>query len=90
VSNNWKSFPNLSWRRRSEPESSVSVNERLARLPSNDLLDRAESSLVMASRELLHARGLGTDLGQYDWYLDRSLTAARQAYEALQVVASRS
>lgn len=75
--------------RRKQAPASVSVNERLARLSSNELLDLAESSLVHAGRELLHSRGTGGQLGQQRFYLEQCEMHARQAYEALQVLLSR-
>ena len=80
----------ITWRRSSETESSVSVNARLARLSSNDLLDLAESSIITAGRELLHARGTGRELSLTEYYLDRSALAAKTAAEALEIVRSRS
>lgn len=88
MSNNWKRFPNVSWRR-AATESSVSVNERLARLPSNDLLDLAESSLGVAGRELTHSRYSGRELGTEGFHLERSRAAAHQALQAIEVLVSR-
>lgn len=95
MSNNWKEHstrwvPRLKVTRRSTgTESSVSVNARLSRLSSNDLLDLIESSLGTAGRDVLHMRGTGDQLGQYGFYLDRSMVATKQAYEALQVLVNR-
>jgi hypothetical protein len=58
-------------------------------LPSSDLADLAESSLGQAGRELTHSRYTGKDMGQELFYLERSLTAAKQALEAIQVLVSR-
>lgn len=75
------------WRRRdSDP---VSVNARLARLPSNDLLDVAESSLGEAGRELTHSRYSGRELGTEQFHLERSHAAAQQALQAIEVLVSR-
>jgi hypothetical protein len=79
----------VAFRRRDEEREPVSVNARLARLSSSDLLDLAESQLIMASRELLHARGTGKELALVDYYLDRANVAARMASDALQIVTSK-
>lgn len=85
MSNNWKG---VSWRRKG-PESSVSVNARLARLSSNDLLDLAESSLITAGAELLHGRGIGRDLSLVDFHFERAKLAAKTAYEALEIITAK-
>ena len=80
----------MRWRvQRVEPDSPVSVNARLARLSSNDLLDLAESSLITAGRELLHARGSGKELNTVDFHMDRAKLAAKMAYEALEIVTTK-
>jgi hypothetical protein len=76
------------WRRDSR-EDPVSVNARLARLPSNDLLDVAESSLGEAGRELTHSRYSGSELGTEQFHLERSHAAAQQALQAIEVLVSR-
>jgi len=89
VSNNWKGFPNLGWRRRTEPESSVNVSARLARLPSNDLLDLAESSLGTSGRELTHSRYSGRELGTEQYHLTIAKEHADQALQALTILLDR-
>jgi len=90
MSNNWRRFPNIGFRRSQGPESSVSVNARLARLPSNDLADLAEAYLGTAGADLTHSRYTGKDLGQEQFYLDRAKTAAEQAFQALAILLERA
>lgn len=90
MSNNWRRFPNISFRRSQGPESSVSVNARLARLPSNDLADLAESYLGSAGRDLTHSRYTGKDVGNEQFYLDRAKKAAEQAFQALAILLERA
>lgn len=91
MSNNWgRGFPNITWRRRTEPESSVSVNARLARLPSNDLLDLAEASLGTSGRELIHSRYSGRELGTEAYHLTIAKEHADQALQALTILLDRT
>jgi hypothetical protein len=88
MSNNWKGFPNLGWRRRTEPDP-VNVSARLARLPSNDLLDLAESSLGTSGRELTHSRYSGRELGTEQYHLTIAKEHADQALQALTILLDR-
>jgi hypothetical protein len=87
MSNNWgRSI--FAWRR-TGTESSVSVNARLARLPSNDLLDLAESSLGTSGRELIHSRYSGREMGTEAYYLRIAKDHAEQALQALTILLER-
>ena len=79
----------VAWRRRDGERVPVSVNARFERLPSKDLADLAETCLGQAGRELTHSRYTGRDLGQEQFHLERSLLAATQAQQAIQVLLSR-
>jgi hypothetical protein len=80
---------NIVWRRRDEKQDPVSVNARLARLPSNDLLDLAESSLGTAGRELTHSRYSGRELGTEQYHLEIAKQQADQALQAILAVLER-